>query len=190
MIVNKTKLPGLLLIEPEKFQDKRGFFMETYQQCRYAEAGIDTDFLQDDHSHSLKGVLKGIHYTITEPQAKLVYISSGSIFDVVVDLRIGSPTYGEWLGIHLNMATPCQLFIPCGFGHGYCVLSDSADIHYKVSHAYNPSDEGGLNWRDPILDIDWPINNPVMKERDKAFPFLSELSELQLPQAHFSTIKS
>ena len=185
MIVKETKLPGLLLIEPEKFQDNRGFFMETYQHSRYVEAGIDVNFIQDDHSHSLKDVLKGIHFTITIPQAKLVSISSGSIFDVVVDLRKDSPTFGEWLGINLNMDTPRQLFIPGGFGHGYCVTSEYADIHYKVSQTYNPSDEGGLNWQDPDMAIKWPIKNPVMKERDTAFPFLSEVPNEKLPSVYF-----
>ncbi len=159
--------------------------MEAYQRDRYLESGIDAIFVQDNQSRTLEGFLKGLHFTREAPQAQMIYVSSGNIFDVVVDLRQGSPTYGDWYGVHLNTDPIRQLFIPSGFAHGYCVTTEFAEVHYKVTHFHNPPDEGGINWRDPDLAIDWPVANPVSNARDAAYPFLSELSGEDLPRVCF-----
>lgn len=181
MKVETTDIPGLLVIKPEVFSDERGIFLESYQRDRYVEAGITADFIQDNHSHNRRGVLRGLHFTIKTPQVQLGYVSSGEIFDVAVDLRAKSPSFGCWHGVHLSAEAPCQVFIPAGFAHGFCVLSDHADVHYKTTHAYSPDDEGGLNWHDPNINIPWPIESPLINDRDAGFPFLSELSEDNLP---------
>lgn len=185
MKVNSTPLSGLLEITPRVFRDKRGLFCETYQRERYVEAGIVDDFVQDNHSYSRGGILRGLHFTIASPQAQLIYVSSGEIYDVAVDLRAQSPTFGHWHGIYLNGDTHRQRYLPAGFAHGFCVTGDHADVHYKITHVYDQNDEGGINWCDKTLNIRWPIKNPIVSDRDAGFPFLSEMPEHQLPGVSF-----
>jgi len=170
-----AKLPGVLIIEPQIHEDQRGFFLESYNKRRYEEHGIDAAFVQDNHSRSVRGTLRGLHYQAAPGQAKLVRVVVGEVFDVAVDIRWGSPTFGEWLGVTLSAANRRQLFIPVGFAHGFCVTSESAEFLYKVSNYYDPSAERGLAWDDPTLAIEWPISDPVLSERDRRHPRLNEL---------------
>jgi dTDP-4-dehydrorhamnose 3,5-epimerase len=181
MRVVEAGLAGLFLIEPHCFRDDRGFFLETFQAERYRLAGITDDFVQDNHSRSVKGVLRGLHFTVRNPQAQIVTVMRGRIFDVVVDLRPGSLTFGHWIGIELSDEGPRQLYMAPGFAHGLCVLSEFADLHYKVSQLYDASDEGGLLWNDPDVGIRWPIDNPAVSARDAAHPHLKALDAAQLP---------
>ena len=185
MKVKTTNFLGLLEIEPKVFRDERGFFLESYRRERYVEAGIVAYFVQDNHSHSQGGVLRGLHFTIATPQSQLVYVSSGEIFYAAVDLRANSPAFGHWYGIHLDAETPHQIFLPVGFAHGFCVLGDHADVHYKTTHAYNPDDEAGIIWCDPDINIPWPIENPDINDRDAGFSFLRELSDDNIPCISF-----
>jgi dTDP-4-dehydrorhamnose 3,5-epimerase len=182
MRVTETGLSGVLVIEPRCFGDERGFFLESFQSPRYREAGIADDFVQDNHSRSVKGVLRGLHFTIKNPQAQIVTVMRGKIFDAVVDLRKSSPTFGHWFGAELNDEGPQrQIYMAPGFAHGFCVLSDVADLHYKVSRFYDHADEGGLLWNDPQIGIRWPIENPVVSQRDGAYPMLRELDRDHFP---------
>jgi dTDP-4-dehydrorhamnose 3,5-epimerase len=181
MQVTKTALPGVLLIEPRSFSDDRGFFLETFQSHRYRDAGIVEDFVQDNHSRSRQGVLRGIHFTVKYPQAQIVTVMRGRIFDAAVDLRAASPTFGRWVGVALSDEGPRQLYMAPGIAHGFCVLSEFADLHYKVSRFYDAADEGGLLWNDADVDIRWPIANPVVTARDAAYPRLRELDATRLP---------
>jgi dTDP-4-dehydrorhamnose 3,5-epimerase len=181
MNVVTTPLAGLLLIEPRCFHDERGFFLETHQDARYRSAGIPDTFVQDNHSRSRRGVLRGLHFQVRRPQAQLVTIVRGRVFDVVVDLRTGSPTFGRWFGIELSDDRPRQVYMPPGFAHGFCVLSDWADLHYKVSRRYDPDDAGGLRWNDPDVGIAWPIEAPIVTPRDAAYPVLRDLNATRLP---------
>ncbi len=174
MNVYPTSLEGVLLIEPHVFGDNRGFFLETYNREKYEEAGIKHTFVQDNHSHSMRGTLRGLHYQLRHPQGKLVWVICGAIFDVAVDIRRGSRTFGKWLGIHLSAEDHRQVFIPGGFAHGFCVLSEQADVIYKCTDVYTPGDEYGIRWDDPDLAIDWPVQNPILSQKDKAHPFLSQ----------------
>lgn len=176
-----TDIEGLLIVEPDIFPDRRGFFTETFQTQRYAEAGIRCTFVQDNLSYSAKGTLRGLHFQIHKPQAKLVYVIAGEIFDVAVDLRPGSSTYGKWAGVVLSGANHRQLFIPEGFAHGFFVLSDRAYFAYKCSDFYAPDDEGGVLWTDPDVGIDWPADDPLVSSRDLALPLLMALGPEQLP---------
>ncbi|MBF0467484.1 MAG: dTDP-4-dehydrorhamnose 3,5-epimerase [Desulfamplus sp.] len=151
-------LDGVLLVEPDVFADSRGFFLETWHQDRYQSGGIDVNFVQDNHSRSRKGVIRGLHYQLEHPQAKLVYAVRGTIFDVALDIRTGSPTFGKWTGAILSDENRRQLFIPAGFAHGFAVLSDMADVTYKCSDIYTPGDEYGIIYSDPDLDIDWHLD--------------------------------
>jgi dTDP-4-dehydrorhamnose 3,5-epimerase len=182
MLVNPTELAGLLLIEPRCFRDARGFFLESFQAERYRDVGIPDTFVQDNHSRSRQGVLRGLHFQVKRPQAQIVTVIRGRIFDVAVDLRRASATFGRWYGIELSDEGPRQLFMAPGFAHGFCVLSEFADLHYKVSRLYDHTDEGGLNWNDSDVGIRWPIEAPVISERDGAYPHLSELDAAHLPQ--------
>lgn len=182
MNITPTKFSGLLLIEPQCFQDERGFFLETYQSERYHSAGILDHFIQDNQSRSAYGVLRGLHFQVKQPQAQLVTVIRGCVFDVAVDLRQKSPTFGQWFGIKLSDVGPRQLYMAPGFAHGFCVLSDWADLHYKVTRCYDPHDEGGLFWNDPDLGIRWPIEVPQVSSRDEAFACLKDFSQEQLPQ--------
>lgn len=175
MKVIETKLPGVLIIEPTVFGDTRGFFKETYQAQRYRDAGIEYDFVQDNHTRSQKGVLRGLHFQITKPQGKLVSCSQGAVFDVVVDLNRESKTFGQYVGIEMSEDNHRQVWVPPSYAHGFCVLTKSADIQYKCTDYYDPSDEGGLIWNDPDLAIDWPINEPLLSNKDAELPALKEL---------------
>ena len=176
MKVIQTPLEGFLLIEPDIYKDDRGFFLETYQEERYHQAGITDNFVQDNHSRSVKGVLRGMHFQIKKPQAQIVTVMQGEIFDAVVDIRKESKTFGKWYGVRLNAhSQQRQVYMPPGFAHGFCVLSDFADLHYKVSGQYNSNDEGGLNWSDSKVGIVWPSSTFYIKQRDKNFPFLEEI---------------
>ena len=179
-------LDGILLIEPSIFEDDRGFFLETFEEKRYREVGIAESFVQSNHSRSRKNVLRGMHFTRRKPQAQLLTVLRGVIFDVVVDLRNGSPSFGRWFGAQLGDGKPRQIYMPHGFAHGFCVLSDWADLHYKVSQRYDPEDEGGLIWNDPEVAIDWPISAPLMSRRDTEYALLKNLSAEQLPTCAIS----
>jgi dTDP-4-dehydrorhamnose 3,5-epimerase len=190
MIINTTPLDGLLVIEPKSFKDERGFFLETYQAKRYIEAGIVDVFVQDNQSRSMKDVLRGMHFQVKRPQAQIVTVMRGRIFDVGVDLRPVSPTFGKWFGVELHDAGPRQIYMAPGFAHGFCVLSDWADLHYKVSRNYDAHDEGGLNWNDLDVGVDWPIENPLVTTRDANYPKLKELKSIQLPHSQPFTSKN
>jgi dTDP-4-dehydrorhamnose 3,5-epimerase len=183
MDVTQTGLAGLLLIEPCCFGDERGFFVESFQVERYRENGILDAFVQDNHSRSRQGVLRGLHFQVKHPQAQIVTVMRGRIFDVAVDLRHGSVTFGRWYGVELSDEGPRQLYMAPGFAHGFCVLSDFADLHYKVSRLYDNTDEGGLVWDDADVGIRWPISNPVVSDRDRAYPRLRQLARENLPHA-------
>lgn len=177
-----TDIPDVILVEPRIFRDSRGFFTETYQQSRYRSGGILPVFVQDNLSYSTRGTLRGLHFQIKHPQDKLVQVIKGKIFDVAVDIRPGSETFGKWIGVHLSGDTMNQLFIPKGFAHGFCVLSETALFSYKCSDFYKPDDEGGILWSDPGIRINWPVENPILSDKDRSFPCLKDLTENQLPE--------
>lgn len=177
MTIEPTRLLGLKLVRPRIFHDERGFFLESYRQPLYVDGGIDCPFIQDNFSFSKKGVLRGLHYQSHPGQAKLISVAHGKIWDVAVDLRPSSPTFGEWEGVYLDDETHCQFFIPVGFAHGYCILSDTARVQYKVSTLFDPKTECSLRWNDPDLNIDWPIQNPILSERDQRSPLFTEIYE-------------
>lgn len=175
MKVIETALPGVLIIEPKVFGDHRGFFLETFQVDRYREAGITLPFVQDNHSRSQRGVLRGLHFQKTRPQGKLVSVSRGAVYDVAVDIDPASTTYGRFVGVELNDENHRQLWIPPGYAHGFCVVSDVADFQYKCTDFYFPEDEGGLIWNDPDVGIPWPIAEPQLSGKDLKNPRLREL---------------
>jgi len=175
MNIIPTSLKGLLIMEPNVFEDKRGYFLEMHHQERFQSAGLDANFVQDNLSFSKKGTLRGLHFQINHPQAKLVQAVTGEIFDVAVDIRSESPTFGKWSSALLSEENKRQLFIPEGFAHGFCVLSESAHVAYKCSDYYSHEDEGGILWSDPAIDIDWPVENPTLSEKDQQYPFLTDL---------------
>ena len=181
MNIITTSIEGVLIIEPDVFKDNRGFFMETYQQERYSKSGIKQAFVQDNLSFSFQGTLRGLHYKVKHPQAKLVQVITGEIFDVAVDIRYGSSTFGKWTGAYLSDQNKRQLFIPEGFAHGFCVISKTAHFLYKCSDFYSPEDECGINWADSDIAIDWPAKNPIVSEKDRQNPKLCDLSPKQLP---------
>ncbi len=181
MKVISTKLDGVLMLEPRMFGDHRGYFLESYQQLRYAAAGVDVTFVQDNISQSVKNTLRGLHYQHPRGQAKLVQVLQGEIYDVAVDIRHGSPTFGQWVGATLSAENHQQFYIPAGFAHGFCVLSESALFMYKCSAYYAPEDEGGIRWDDPTLGIQWPIRTPILSERDQAMPRLDTIAAQDLP---------
>jgi dTDP-4-dehydrorhamnose 3,5-epimerase len=172
-----TKLDGLVVIEPDVFGDDRGFLVETYRGDLWHELGVDVDFVQHNHSRSVRGTLRGLHFQTEPGQAKLVRCSSGRIFDVAVDLRRDSPTFGQWEGHELDDQAHRQLLIPIGFGHGFCVLSDTADVDYQLSSYYDPATESGIAWDDPEVGVEWPIDEPLLSERDKSAPKLAEVRD-------------
>jgi dTDP-4-dehydrorhamnose 3,5-epimerase len=166
----KLEIDGVFVVEPTVFGDERGYFMETYNENDFKEEGYDLTFVQDNQSRSTKGVLRGLHFQYTQPQGKLVRVIKGEVFDVAVDLRKDSETYGKWVGITLSEDNKKQLFIPKGFAHGFVVLSDIAEFVYKCTDFYNPDDEGGIQWNDPEIGIDWPIDgidNLILSEKDQ-----------------------
>ena len=175
MKVIETALAGVLIIEPKVFGDQRGFFLESFQAERYREVGIELPFVQDNHSRSQRGVLRGLHFQRSRPQGKLVSVSRGSVFDVAVDINPESPTCGQFVGVELNDENHRQLWVPPGYAHGFCVLSDVADFQYKCTDLYFPEDEGGLLWNDPDVNIPWPIDAPRLSAKDKVNPSLREL---------------
>jgi dTDP-4-dehydrorhamnose 3,5-epimerase len=177
MKVAKCHLQGILLIEPDIFQDERGFFLESFQKEKYAKEGITEEFVQDNHSRSTKNVLRGLHFTRKNPQSQIVTVIRGEIFDVVVDIRKKSPTYGQWFGTELSDKGPRQIYMPHGFAHGFCVLSEYADMHYQVSQYYDPNDESGILWNCKKIDIRWPISNPCISQKDSIYKPLDEASE-------------
>jgi dTDP-4-dehydrorhamnose 3,5-epimerase len=174
MRFTETSLPGVLLIEPDVFEDNRGFFMETYHHGKYASGGIDRIFVQDNYSYSIKGTLRGLHYQFPHPQAKLIFPISGEIYDVAVDIRSGSPTFGKWLGINLSSENKRQILIPEGFAHGFCVISDTARVLYKCTDFYYPEHDHGILWSDPALGIDWPVKKPLLSIKDARLPRLGK----------------
>ena len=176
MKITRSKLKGCVIIEPRIFGDERGFFLETFQAVRYEqEAGIDLPFVQDNHSRSARGVLRGLHFQKTKPQGKLVRVVRGEVYDVAVDIRKGSATFGEWEVVILSEDNKKQFWVPPGFAHGFVVLSDTADFEYKCTDYYDPSDEGSISWSDPDLDIPWPIANPVLSAKDEGAKRLVDL---------------
>ena len=177
----RTPLEGLIIIEPDIYEDERGFFLETYQYSRYSEIGIRDKFVQDNQSRSSKGILRGLHFQILRPQAQLVTLIRGRIFDVCVDLRTNSNTFGKWFGIELSDTGPRQIYMPPGFAHGFCVLSSWADLHYKVTEEYDSQDESGVHWNDPDISIKWPIKKPIVGIRDNKYANLSETPISKLP---------
>jgi dTDP-4-dehydrorhamnose 3,5-epimerase len=182
MRVVETGFAGILLIEPQCFRDERGFFLESFQTGRYRAVGILDEFVQDNHSRSIKGALRGLHFAVKRPQAQIVTVMHGKIFDAAVDLRKSSSTFGRWFGAELSDGGPRrQIYMAPGFAHGFCVLSEFADLHYKVSQFYDRADEGGIHWADSDIGIRWPLDAPVVSERDNSYPRLRELSAKQLP---------
>ena len=175
----KTSIEGVTIVDVKAYGDSRGYFMETYKKPDFVAGGIDVDFVQDNQSSSTKGVLRGLHFQINHPQSKLVRVVSGEVFDVAVDLREGSPTYGKWEGVILSAENKRQFFIPRGFAHGFLVLSDTAEFCYKCDDVYHPNDEGGLMWNDPAIGIEWPAlqgdnkfdeSNIILSDKDKVHP--------------------
>lgn len=175
MNVIKTKIKDLLIIEPKVFGDERGFFYETFQAERYKAAGVNADFVQDNRSRSSRGVLRGLHFQKTKPQGKLVSVTEGEVFDVAVDLRPESNTFGQHEAVLLTGENKLQFFVPPGFAHGFCVVSNSADFQYKCTDYYDPNDESGLLWSDKELKIQWPLNAPLLSEKDKIQPTFHEI---------------
>ncbi len=178
----ETDLPGVIRIEPKVFTDERGFFMETWQSRRFRDAGIDASFVQDNFSQSSKGTLRGLHYQIKQPQGKLVRVVSGEVFDVAVDLRRSSANFGRWVGEVLSSENKHQLWVPPGFGHGFLVLSATAEVEYKCSDFYAPEYERTIRWDDPDIGIDWPLpggRQPILSARDAAAPLLKDADTYQ-----------
>ena len=176
MKVIPTSLKDCVIIEPKVFGDERGFFLETFQAERYLNvAGISDSFIQDNHSRSAKGVLRGLHFQRTKPQGKLVRVVRGEVFDVAVDLRKDSPSFGKWFGVSLSEKNFRQLWVPPGFAHGFQVVSEVADFEYKCTEYYYPEDESCIRWNDPTLQIDWPIKEPVLSQKDSSARYFSEI---------------
>jgi dTDP-4-dehydrorhamnose 3,5-epimerase len=173
----ETKLDGVVLLEPEVHGDERGFMVETYRRDTWAELGVEVEFVQHNHSRSVQGTLRGLHFQTEPGQAKLVRCPRGRIFDVAVDLRTGSATYGQWEGHELDDERHRQLFVPAGFGHGFAVLSEVADVAYLLSSTYDPASEAGIAWDDSDIGVEWPLADPLLSERDKGAPRLAEVVE-------------
>jgi dTDP-4-dehydrorhamnose 3,5-epimerase len=177
----ETSLPGVIELRPRVFRDPRGFFMETYHKARYAELGIKETFVQDNHSQSLKGTLRGLHYQLHRAQAKLCRVIEGEALDVVVDIRVGSPTFGKWAGVRLSAAEQNQIFIPKGFAHGFLAITERVQFLYKCSEFYDPGDEYGIVWNDPALKIEWGEALPLVSPKDAALPSLAAMPRELLP---------
>jgi len=181
MKVTPLQIPEILLVEPKVFGDARGYFVETFQAERYAQAGINARFVQDNLSRSSRGTLRGLHLQYPNAQAKLVYVVEGEVFDVAVDVRVGSPSFGKWTGAHLSARDHRQMYIPPGFAHGFCVKSEYALFAYKCSDIYLPQHEVGVAWNDPALAISWPVSQPTISEKDQRFPPLAQIDPARLP---------
>jgi dTDP-4-dehydrorhamnose 3,5-epimerase len=177
-----TSLPDVWELQPKVFRDPRGFFLETYNRNRFAEIGIHEIFVQDNHSRSAQGTLRGLHYQLRHAQAKLCRVIEGEAFDVAVDIRLGSPTFGKWTSVLLSAEKQNQIFIPAGFAHGFVARTDSVQFLYKCSEFYDPSDEHGIRWNDPDLAIAWGVSNPLISEKDAKYSTLAEVSPENLPK--------
>jgi dTDP-4-dehydrorhamnose 3,5-epimerase len=182
MKVIETSLPGVLVLEPNLHGDRRGFFLETYREDMLQEAGINERFVQDNHSRSTRGILRGLHYQLTQPQGKLVRVARGAVFDVAVDVRSGSPTLGQWYGTTLDEDTMRMMYVPPGYAHGFLVLSEFADFIYKCTDYYHPQSEHGILWNDPAVGIKWPSTEVRLSEKDRQNPVLQNQSEENLPK--------
>jgi dTDP-4-dehydrorhamnose 3,5-epimerase len=180
MQIVETKLAGAIIIEPDVIGDARGFFMETWNRNRYAAVGVDVDFVQDNMSFSQKGILRGLHFQNPGAQGKLVSVLVGEVYDVVVDIRHGSPTFAQWVGVWLSAENHRQFYVPPGFAHGFCVTSDTALFAYKCTAFYNPQGEGSVLWNDPDLGIDWPLAAPVLSEKDRRASRLCDINVQRL----------
>ena len=181
-----TSLPEVWELQPKVFRDARGFFLETYNWNRFAELGIHETFVQDNHSRSTRGTLRGLHYQLRHSQAKLCRVIEGEVLDVAVDIRLGSPTFGKWTSVLLSAEKQNQIFIPAGFAHGFAALTDSVQFLYKCSDFYSPGDERGIIWNDPALAIPWPISDPLISEKDAKYRSLTEMPQEFLP--HYSKL--
>jgi len=179
MEIEKISLPGVLIIKPNLFSDNRGYFYESFQQIRYEKLGIP-QFIQDNVSSSKQNVLRGLHYQLPYTQGKLVWVGRGTVYDVIVDLRLSSPTFGKWFSILLTDKEHLQMYVPPGFAHGFCVISPEADFYYKCTDYYMPQAENGIIWDDANLNINWPVKNPILSPKDKKFPSLHEISHEKL----------
>lgn len=175
MDVEKTKLPGVVVLTPKVHGDERGFFMETFNQATFGNHGLPDEFVQDNHSRSSYGVLRGLHFQYPQWQGKLVRVLNGEIFDVAVDVRADSPSFGQWVGVKLSAENKQQLYVPSGYAHGFCVVSEIADVVYKCTSLYKPDDDTGIRWDDPDVNIDWPVENPIVSEKDQAAGRLRDL---------------
>jgi dTDP-4-dehydrorhamnose 3,5-epimerase len=171
-----TELKGVVLIEPDVFADSRGLFFEAYHARKYEAEGIYGPFVQDNFSKSVRGTLRGLHYQLRHAQGKLVMVVDGAVFDVVVDIRTGSPTFGRWTGVELSAENKRQLYVPPGFAHGFCVLSETAAFTYKCTDFYSPQDERGIIWNDPVLGIAWPVTHPLLSAKDQSYKTLAEMA--------------
>lgn len=178
----ETALPGVLIVKPRVFADPRGFFMETYRQNLLAEAGIRDNFVQDNHSRSSRGVLRGLHYQLRQPQAKLCRVAQGEVLDIAVDIRLGSPTFAKWVSVVLSGENQQQLYIPKGFAHGFVVRSETADFLYKCSDYFDGADDRGVLWNDPAIGIDWQTSEPILSDKDRRYLPLSEIAHENLPR--------
>ena len=182
MKVTPQRIPDLLLIEPQVFGDERGFFKETFHAARYAEIGIREPFVQDNLSRSKQGILRGMHLQHPHAQGKLVSVVEGAVFDVAIDVRVGSPTFGQWVGVELSAANHRQLYVPPGFAHGFCVTSESVLFSYKCTDVYHPECELGIAYSDPEIGIAWPVREPLVSAKDAVYPRLSEIDKSKLPR--------
>jgi dTDP-4-dehydrorhamnose 3,5-epimerase len=171
----ETAIAGVMVVEPDVYRDPRGYFLETFHAAKYRAAGIPEVFVQDNHSSSVRGTLRGLHMQVRKAQGKLIRVTEGEIWDVAVDLRLGSPTFGQWCAEVLSASNFRQLYVPPGCAHGFCVLSDAAQVQYKCTELYDPADEVGLAWNDPSVAIDWPIANPLLSDRDKRHGVLDDV---------------
>jgi dTDP-4-dehydrorhamnose 3,5-epimerase len=178
----ETAIPGVLLLRPKVFRDERGFFFETYHERRFADLGITDKFVQDNHSRSRRGAVRGLHYQLKHAQAKLCRVVLGEVFDVAVDIRRGSPTFGKWVGAVLSAENQQQIYIPPGFAHGFSVLSEAAEFLYKCNDFYYPEDEHGVLWNDPQLKIEWKVSDSIISEKDQKFSPLAKVAAELLPR--------
>jgi dTDP-4-dehydrorhamnose 3,5-epimerase len=182
MRVEELELPGVLLVHADVLEDARGFFMEVHERDRYEAVGISGAFVQDNHSRSTRGVIRGLHYQLRRPQGKLITVIRGAVFDVVADVRPDSPTFGRWVGVRLGEGDGRQLWVPPGYAHGFCVYTDVADVLYKCTDVYSADDGRGVRWDDPTLGVTWPTPRPVLSGKDAALPTLTEIEQAELPR--------
>lgn len=173
MRIVPTELATVVIVEPQLHPDGRGFFFESYHAGRYAAAGLPERFVQDNHSCSVRGTLRGLHYQLEHPQGKLVRVIRGAVYDVAVDIRRGSPTFGRWVGVELTAENKRQLYVPPGFAHGFCAVGEVSEVEYRCTDYYAPSDQHGVAWNDPLLGIPWPVREPVLSEKDRRYPPLT-----------------